>query len=322
MLSLSLVALAALSPASASPPLPEAEYLVETTVRVSSSGGGAVRASVPIPREWPEQRIEAAAPETTRCKTKIEPVQPGAASLTLATSVLHPGETASVVYRQQVFVKPHPLKRRKDFSYLPTIDAKVKLYTVPTPTIESNDPAIRAKAAELCAGIDSPWEKAERLSEWTFKHLEYKLMDYTSAKAAFECKIGDCEERSSLFVALCRSQGIPARSVISPGKTRKDTGHCWSEILLADQEGHAEWLPVDVGFHWFGELPIAPMVIQKGDNYPKIGGTGGRQRLLGSWARGGSGQLTFEFGQDVTPISANAIIDPTQMKKPVSQPKN
>ena len=293
---------------------PEAEYRVETTIRVFSTGGGVVRASVPIPREWPEQRIEAGPPETTRCKAKIEQTPPGAAALTIATSTLKPNEIASVTYRQRVFVKTHAPKRPEDYPSLPKIDAKARAFLAPTPTVDSNDAAIRAKAAEICEEIKSPWDKAKRLSLWTFNHLEYKLMSYTSAKEAFDSKIGDCEERSSLFIAMCRSQGIPARSVISPGKTRKDSGHCWSEILLADADGNAEWLPVDVGLRWFAELPVAPLVLQKGDNYPKLGS--GRQRLLGSWARGGNGSLTLEFDQETTPISSNALLDPTIIKSP------
>jgi transglutaminase-like putative cysteine protease len=290
----------------------EAEYRFETTIRVSSTGGGVIRASAPIPRQWREQRIEAGPPETVRCKAKIEPAPPGAESLTIATERLKPKEEAIVKYVQRVFVRPQPQRRAEDFPSLPKLDAKVKAFVTPTPTIDSSDAAIKAKAAEICEGESVPWEKARKLSQWTFNHLDYKLMSYTSAKDAFQTKVGDCEERSSLFIALCRSQGIPARSVISPGKKRTESGHCWSEILLAGKDGEAEWIPVDVGLRWFGELPVAPPILQKGDNYPKLGA--GRQRLAGSWARGGSGNLTLEFEQEVAPISANAILDPTQLK--------
>jgi len=292
----------------------EAEYRVETTIKVSSTGGGVIQAFAPIPREWPEQRIEAVAPQTVRCKAKSESVPPGAAAMEISTAQLRPKEVASVTYVQRVFVKPRAPKRAEDYPSLPKLDAKSKAYVMPTPTIDPSDAAIKKKAAEVCKDETVPWEKARKLSLWTFNHLEYKLMAYTSAKEAFNAKIGDCEERSSLFIALCRSQGIPARSVISPGKKRTESGHCWTEILLADVDGNPEWLPVDVGQRWFGELPIAPMVLQKGDSYPKFGA--GRQRVLGHWARGGSGHLTLEYEQEVTPISANAILDPTQGRTP------
>jgi hypothetical protein len=302
--------------------LPEAEYLVETTVRVSSTGGGTIQGAVPIPREWPEQRIEAVAPETTRCKAKVEPVPPGGAYLSFTTQKLRPGEWATLAYKQRVFVKPRPRRKREVYPTAPPLDARIKQYTLPTPTIDCRDPAIRRKAAEICEGADAAWEKAQRLADWTAKHLEYKLMAYTSAKEAFETKVGDCEELSALFVALCRSQGIPARTVMSPGKTQKDTGHCWAEILLADKNGETEWLPIDVQMRWFAELPVAPMIIQKGENYPRLIGGGGRQRVLRSWARGVNGSLTMEFEQNVTPISKNAILDPTTVKSPGESPKS
>src|SRR5215203_2078716 len=124
----------------------EAEYLVETTLRISSTGGGVVRASAPIPREWSEQRIIAGSPEATRCKAKIESLSPGAAALVVSTSSLRPGEVASVVYRQRLFVKPQPRRRSEDFPRLPKLDAKSKAYAVPTPSIDSQDSAIKAKA--------------------------------------------------------------------------------------------------------------------------------------------------------------------------------
>lgn len=290
----------------------EAEYLVETMVKLSSTGGGAIRAAVPIPREWPEQRIEAARIESPRARVKEELTPPGGAVLSIATANLKPNETATITFRQRVFVKQQLRADRERYVNVPAANGKSKAFLVPTPTIDSSDAEIKAKAAEICAGVESGREKARRLAHWTKQHLQYKLMSYTSAKQAFDTKIGDCEELSSLFVAMCRSQGIPARSVVSPGKTRKDSGHAWSEILLADSEGKSEWLPVDVGLQYFGELPIAPMVIQKGDSYPKFGSTSARQRLLGHWARNGNGTLTMEVEQDLTPVSANAIIDPTQ----------
>jgi len=60
---------------------------------------------------------------------------------------------------------------------------------------------------------------------------------------------------------------------------------------------------------------VAPMILQKGDSYPKAGTPGGRQRLILGWARGGSGQLEFQYTQDVTPISSNAVLDPTVVRK-------
>ena len=72
---------------------------------------------------------------------------------------------------------------------------------------------------------------------------------------------GDCEELTSLFVAMCRANGIPARSVWIPG-------HCYPEFYLEDDEGAGHWIPCQAaGTRAFGSMPDYRLVLQKGDNF-------------------------------------------------------
>ena len=52
------------------------------------------------------------------------------------------------------------------------------------------------------------------------------VIEASAEFAALRDGTGDCEELSSLFIALCRAHGIPARTVWVPD-------HCYPEFYLA-----------------------------------------------------------------------------------------
>jgi hypothetical protein len=79
--------------------------------------------------------------------------------------------------------------------------------------------------------------------------------------AAVRDGTGDCEELTSLFIALCRVSKIPARTVWVPG-------HCYPEFFLEDRDGHGHWIPCQAaGTRAFGGIPEHRPVLQKGDNF-------------------------------------------------------
>jgi hypothetical protein len=72
---------------------------------------------------------------------------------------------------------------------------------------------------------------------------------------------GDCEEMSSLFIAVCRLKGIPARAVWIPE-------HTYPEFYLEDEEGTGHWFPCQLaGTRQFGGMIEARPVLQKGDKF-------------------------------------------------------
>ena len=79
--------------------------------------------------------------------------------------------------------------------------------------------------------------------------------------AALETGEGDCEDLSTLFIALCRINGIPARTVRVPE-------HCWAEFYLEDSAKNGYWFPAQVaGNEPLGYSSDHRMILQKGDAF-------------------------------------------------------
>jgi hypothetical protein len=118
------------------------------------------------------------------------------------------------------------------------------------------------------------WEKAEAIFDWVRAKVEYRFdRQIKGARQALDDGFGDCEELTSLFVAMCRVAGIPARSVWVPG-------HCYPEFYLEDEQGKGHWYPCQAaGTRIFGAMPEARPVLQKGDNF-RIPGSRQPQRYV------------------------------------------
>lgn len=142
------------------------------------------------------------------------------------------------------------------------IDAeKFSMYLQPSTRIESNDPSIMAKARQCVEGKTDDYSKARAIFEFVNKYMTYDESDgykNKGALAALTTGRGVCEDYATLFAALCRASGIPAR--VAEGYKLSDNfdefkdgqwkdvslkGHNWAEFYLA-------------GFGW---VPVEPTVL-------------------------------------------------------------
>lgn len=84
-------------------------------------------------------------------------------------------------------------------------------YVQPGPMIESDHPAIAAKAREAVSDERDRWKKAVLILQWVHRHLRRELCPAVpSALGALRTGTGDCTEHAALFVAMCRAAGVPA----------------------------------------------------------------------------------------------------------------
>jgi transglutaminase-like putative cysteine protease len=125
-------------------------------------------------------------------------------------------------------------------------DPGAGLYLAPEPLIESDDPDIRAEAANAVREATDVRVRAERLTRYVNGLLEKKpTVSIPSAREVLRTRVGDCNEHTALFVAMARAAGIPARIAVGLVFVRGAFYyHAWSEVYL-DEGGRGLWLPVD-----------------------------------------------------------------------------
>ncbi|MEN6458998.1 MAG: transglutaminase family protein [Thermoguttaceae bacterium] len=217
-----------------------------------------------VPREWPEQEVnvvkEEKSPEMhihyTQSENSIK-------LLNFRLGQLAAGHEAKVMVTFEI--RRSQVLPPEDTSIYELPDVKklphdVRPFLSPSPKIESRDSRIRELAKSIPAGKEKAWKKVEAIYDWVREKVQYKVGHLKGALAALHDGTGDCEEISSLFIAICRAADIPARSVWVPG-------HCYSEFYLVDQKGEGHWFPCQsAGAREFGGISDMRPIWQKGDN--------------------------------------------------------
>jgi len=126
-------------------------------------------------------------------------------------------------------------------------DPDLQRYLQPEPLIESDAPEILAEAQAATQNVTDPRAQAERLTRHVNAILEKKpTVSLPSAREVLRTKVGDCNEHTTLYVALARAIGIPARIAVGLVAVRGAFYyHAWPEVYLADRTSRGMWLPVD-----------------------------------------------------------------------------
>lgn len=111
-------------------------------------------------------------------------------------------------------------------------------------------------AAKVTQGKTQPLDKARAIYDYVFTTMRYDKTGtgwgHGDVLYACDAKKGNCTDFHSLFIAMARSQGIPARFEIGfslpPDKHSGEIAgyHCWSDFYL-DGRG---WIPVDISEAW------------------------------------------------------------------------
>jgi hypothetical protein len=267
----------------------------EFGLTITSTGlASGVSASVPIPMEWPEQNIGSEQTEKTENVGSIRTSNPTKESRQMVFSVnrLNPGETATVIARFQInktmIVAPSDPSQLKFVSPVPT---KLKTFLKSSPQIECKHQRIREIAGQLRDESLTAWDQIETIYRWVRDNIEYKFdSEIHTCLEALDSKQGDCEELSSLFIAICRAMDIPARAVWIPG-------HTYPEFYLEDKSGTGYWFPCQAaGEYQFGSMSDLRPVLQKGDRF-RLPGKSGYVRYLqpSLMAKNASGELSIEW---------------------------
>jgi transglutaminase-like putative cysteine protease len=111
--------------------------------------------------------------------------------------------------------------------------------------LDADDPAVRALARRAAGTEADPWRQALLLERWVKQNMrpDNAAPFVPASQVARELR-GDCRAYALLLAALCRAEGIPARTAV--GLVYVDRGapqlgfHLWTEVWV---EGR--WLGLD-----------------------------------------------------------------------------
>jgi hypothetical protein len=275
-----------------------ARWKVGVTLQAVGGPCAGLFATVPVPTEWPEQKVkivdEDISPEVSRVKYRI--LDNGVKQMLITVPRLAGGKSAQAhvtfeVEREWIDEPADP-----ESLVIPKKPPRaVTKYLGASPFIEVRHREIRDLAKELKDESLSDWEQIEKFYDTVRERVEYRNGKLKGALAALRDGNGDCEELTSLFIALCRCHGVPARTVWIPG-------HCYPEFYLEDADENGYWLPCQAaGTRAFGSMPELRPILQKGDNF-KVPEKKKRQRYVAEYLTGkairGGGKPRVSFIRD------------------------
>jgi len=163
----------------------------------------------------------------------------------------------SINSRLRIANRPYYIPKKVAFP-IGGLPKDIEEYTQPTQTIDSGDPKIISLASSLAQGEDDLFVVAFKIGNWTKNNVAYDLNSQTanvSQKASWvlDNRQGVCDELTSLFIAMLRSLGVPARFIAGYAYTssvalgQRWGSHGWAEVYFPDYG----WVPFDVTY---GEL--------------------------------------------------------------------
>jgi hypothetical protein len=254
--------------------------------------GGACKnivAYLPCPIEWPEQDVKVVSEDiSAEARITYETLAETVKLMVIKVPLLADKHSAKAIVTFEVRrsqILPPEDTDKFVLADVKTLPHSFQAYLRPSPKIESQDPKIRGLAKQIAGDSENQekaWDKIEAIYNWVVDHVHYKAGSLRGALAALRDGTGECEDISSLFIAICRAENIPARTVWVPG-------HCYPEFYVLDEKGAGHWFPCEIekkGLKGFGSTMDQRPILQKGDNFSPPWDRRGHERYLAEYLSG------------------------------------
>ena len=237
---------------------------------VLTANGSAFRnitAKIAVPMDWPEQRVKVVDEDVSRgAEYSLKSFPESGRLMMIRVRQIAPGAEVRAVLTFEIKRLYRPAPEATDAYALPDpkkLDRKLAPFLAPSPYIDSKSPEIQGAARQIGAEDQKAWDRVKAIYDWVREKIQFednRGKEVLSAVEALRAGKGDCDEITSLFVAVCRASKIPARTVRVPG-------HVYPEFYLLDDQGEGHWFPCQsAGTPSFGHLPDLRPILQKGDN--------------------------------------------------------
>lgn len=235
----------------------------------------------PIPTDWPEQHVnvyqENIPDEARRAEFRDSD---GVRQMVAHFPRVNARSSVNINVIVDITVSAVEYPERTDHLVIPERPPRnVRFHLNPSPLIERRARNIKNKVKELVEGVDLPWEQVRCLYDFVTTEIEVEGRKVIGAELTLKEMKGSAEDRSNLFIAMCRAHKVPARMVWA------NNGE-YAEFYLQDDEGHGQWYPAVLeGSVEFGQMTNPRVIIQKGDNI-KVAEKSQRQRFVTEHIRG------------------------------------
>ncbi len=276
----------------------ETTQRIKVGVIIKATGGlfYHIVATAPVPTDWPEQRVTIVKEDVSASVKSLTYRNisggGGLRQMVIEIPQLPSGQEAHALLTFEVTRNTLSAPTDTSIYKIPKkLDRVLSLDVGPSPYIESRHPKVVAAAKEAVAEKETDWEKVEAIYNWVREHVAYATGELKGAARALHDKEGDTDELTSLFVAMCRAQKIPARTVFV-------LGHCYAEFYLEDDDGKGHWFPCQpAGVRSFAASDDLRPILQKGDNFKNPENLKERQRFVTEYfaAAGRSGKPEVQF---------------------------
>ncbi|WP_418790597.1 transglutaminase-like domain-containing protein [Phosphitispora sp. TUW77] len=130
-------------------------------------------------------------------------------------------------------------------------------YLLPSWGIESNNPLITQKAQQIVGQAWDDFSKTKAIFQWVSQNMVYDMdkfrrgefYDNDGAVKALQTQKGLCRDYANLVTAMCRAEGLEARTVIGEaGIGTAKYGHAWNEVRIGDR-----WVSMDAVWKVFDQ---------------------------------------------------------------------
>ena len=224
-----------------------------------------VFATFPVPMNWPEQKVTVTGrtidSQVTAWDTRE--LGGGVKQVMLKMARVPAGSTVEMTFNIAIERSRIIGPTQTDDLVIPAkVGRDLRFFLSSSPYIDSSNARIKAAWRSLAAEeVPNAWARVEQIYDFVREKVRYVEGSLKNASQALREGRGDCEEMTSLFVALCRNAKIPARMVWIPE-------HCYPEFYLEDASGKGHWFPCQAaGTRQFGRMDEYRPVLQKGDRF-------------------------------------------------------
>ena len=238
----------------------------------------------PLPTNWPEQSVTIAERNIPDSIGDVRPrtLPSGVEQAVVQIPVFPASDAVEVSYTLDIVNRAIVAPTETHGFVLPRARSKeVKPFLVASKNVNYQSGKLRKQAKKIVAEHESAWDKTEAIYDWVRENIEIEETAYHSAQHTLKNLSGTNEDKTFLFVALCRAAKIPSRIVFAKGGS-------YAEFMLQSpgDDGPLHWFPCDVsGVREFGELSEPKLILQKGDGY-KVPEIKERQKLVAVFVKG------------------------------------